>query len=234
VILTAVLAGIITLPLTPVVGRVVPPVLSADPCVHIVRCTEFAPGDITGDGVPDRVGYDWSRLTRPGTFAVSTVTIVVTSTDGHRYSLDTRQFGYFEGTYGNAPIDGVPGNEIATSWIPGAHTSMIQVITFRDGALRREQGWSVDAIQTYGGGVEWIPGESPTAPIMRQCQYDDLAMNGRPAYQTATVDYTWTATGWSEGPKAYAQYRNLDRIPGQCMRFNVPGMSRLPMLMSRR
>ncbi len=204
------------------------PAPALNPCRGVDRCVEYAQADVTGDGIPDRIGYRWKPKDLEFSPKRHTVTVVVTAGGGGRYTYAARQFGYFEGTYGAAPMDGVPGAEIALSWLPGAHTSVVQVITFRRGALVREKSWYRDGGATYGSGAEWIPGESAEAPIMRECKYDDIPLGNRPNFQTSTADFTWQVDRWVKGPESKENYPAAEQIPWQCMRFSVPGMARAP------
>ena len=203
--------------------------LPSDPCDATPRCREFATADVTGDGIVDRIGYRLIGYDADRPFGPVVLRVVVTSADGKRFAFDSRHRLILGGVYGAAPIDGVPGAEIAVSWQRGAHADGIEVITFRDGGLVREKGWVRDSAATYGVGVEWIPGVSPTSPIMRRCAYDDVPVGGKPSTRTTTVDFTWQEDRWVRGPAATADY-SLDRpLPWQCMRFQVPGLSKFPM-----
>lgn len=211
------------------------PPAAVDPCLLVPGCHEFGRADVTGDGVIDRIGYR-VRPYDPGAGAGQrrhTVRIIVTTGDGRRLTADSRQSGYFEGPYGAAPLDGVPGAEIALSWLPGLHSSQVQVFTYRDGRLERERSWYRDSGFRYGSGVEWIPGASPASPIMRECTYEDVGSEDRTSIRTSTVDFTWQAGRWVRGVPATATYEQLERVPWQCMRFRVPGMARAPMNVDR-
>ncbi len=213
-----------------VVATVAPP---ANPCDGQVHCREFGHADVTGDGAVDRIGYRLIGYDEERPFGPVTLRVVVTASGGGRYVYNARHRLPFQGPYGAAAIDGVPGAEIALSWLRGAHTDGIEIITFRDGRLVREKGWVRDAVATYGVGVEWIPGDSPSSPIMRRCAYEDVPIGGKPSTRTTTIDFTWHGDQWVKGPATTADYPPERPIPWQCMRFAVPGMSRFPMNVSR-
>lgn len=86
-----------------------------------------------------------------------------------------------------------------------------------------------DAAATFGYGVEWVPGQTPEAPIMRQCRYDDVALGDRLNIRAFTADFLWQSHRWVKGPVVTSDYSNPARVPWQCMRFRVPGTSPAPM-----
>jgi hypothetical protein len=225
--LAAAAAGLIIAAIAPATAVATP--VASDPCARQTQCFEFGRADVTGDGAVDRIGYRVIGFDPDKPFGKVTLRVIVATLDGQRFTYDSTHRLAIEGAYGAAPIDGVPGAEIALSWLRGAHTSVVEVVTFRDGRLVAEKSWLRDGSSTYGVGVEWIPGLTPQAPIMRRCAYTDPGTSPRPRLRTTTIDFTWQQGAWVAGQPTFTDYRLVERVPWQCSRFRVPGMSRTPM-----
>lgn len=230
-ILAATAAGLLIAALAPALPGASP--IAPDPCARQPNCHEFGRADVTGDGTLDRIGYRVFGFDPDPPYGPVTVRVIVTTTGGERFTYDSTHRLALEGAYGAAPIDGVPGAEIALSWLRGMHASGIEVITFRSGAMVGEKGWQRDYAYTYGVGVEWIPGTTAESPIMRRCAYTDPGTSVRPSLRTTTIDFTWVGDSWMRGEPTFADYRIDQPIPWQCSRFRVPGMSRTPMNLFR-
>ena len=213
---------------------------SADPCAGLTHCTEAPPIDITGDGKPDRLAYRFvNRPTDEPWNARAKVDVIVVSATGQRYTYAYRAEGFLAGTYGAAPLDGVPGTEIALAALPGAHTYWITVITFRNGRLVSEKGpsngsgagtWAVDGGgPQYGSGIGLVRGTAGGSPRLEGCGYTAMGSQGTEGPVRAVfAPYQWRQGRWVALPAIEQDFATGSALPRHCGAWVVPGMRTLP------
>ena len=195
-----------------------------DPCAGISPCVEGQSGDVTGDGIADRVAFSVRRAGDSMGNPRADMLIVVTSVNHAPFTYRYREQAMVNASLGTAPIDGVPGDEIAVLALAGANFGQVNVITLRGDRLVNEEGpWAVQGTVQRAQGVRRRAGANPTKPVVTTCQAELGVDPGTSRVKAEFTDYRWQSGAWVEKRTYRRTFVGGAELPRMCGGWDVPG-----------